>query len=257
MIPTLNRLAHTEVSAFGMPEPANVDGFKAAVRDAVELSAGERLSLSEDFGLTMLSAHDQPKYVLHPEEANLLSPRACTTKRIDCELGRAAAHFALEEIGFHDPVALLRGESGEPLWPDGIVGSITHCYPWSVAIAARSSQCFAVGIDLESLHRMEGPDISELICRRAELDWVHRGHFHQRLLMIFSAKEALYKALYPVCRRYIDFMEVELSWSPEHGCFHVQLLTSGLTNFPADRPIKVHCRCHDNFFFSVVIHKRA
>jgi 4'-phosphopantetheinyl transferase EntD len=129
---------------------------------------------------------------------------------------------------------------------------------WSLAIAARSSRCFAIGIDLESLQRIKGPDISHLICRNAELDWVYGGgHFHERLAMIFSAKEALYKALYPIFRRYIDFMEVELTWSPEQGCFQAQLLTARANEFPDDRPVKVYCRRHESFFFSLVFHKRA
>jgi 4'-phosphopantetheinyl transferase EntD len=257
-VSALSKLPHSEISAFDILAPAKVEAFKAALRDVVEQAAEQRLSVNEHVALAIMSAFGQPDYVLHPDEAKLLPARACSRKRIEFGLGRAAAHLAFEQLGFQDSARVLRGENGEPLWPDGIIGSITHCYPWNVAVAARSSYCVAIGVDLESLHRMEGPDISHLICRQAELDWVRDGRdFRQRLAMIFSAKEALYKALYPICRRYIDFMEVELAWSPEQSCFLAQLLTAGANEFPADRPVRVHCRGHENFFVSVVIHKRA
>lgn len=249
MIPTLDKLANTEISFIGMAEPAKAGAVKGAVDPVIE-QAGKQLPSDANLGAAILSAEQPPYYALRSDEARLLPSPACTRKKIEFELGRAAAHLAMQRIGHQHSVRVLRGEGGEPLWPDGIVGSITHCYPWSVAVAAHAAN-LAIGIDLESVKRIHGPDISYLICRNSELAWVQsgNGNFHERLAMIFSAKEALYKALYPLCRRYIDFMEVELSWLPP-GYFHALLLTHCGLDFPAGQLVRIQCHRSADLVFS-------
>jgi 4'-phosphopantetheinyl transferase EntD len=183
----------------------------------------------------------------------LLSPRACEIKRVQFTLGRVAARLALKQIGFDNPVPILRGEKGQPLWPDGITGSITHCYPWSVAVVAKSPNHLAIGIDLESVARIKGPDVCDLVCRDVERDWARAGcHFHERLAMIFSAKEAVYKAFYPLCQRYIDFKEVELSWSPEHHRFHCRFIGALSPRILLATLCDAHCRCSGDLVFSLL-----
>jgi 4'-phosphopantetheinyl transferase EntD len=218
-------------------------------------AADSSLGLGQNVGLAMVSGEDQASYALHAEEARILSPRACGRKRVEFALGRTAAHFALGQIGFGNPAPVLRGQKGEPIWPDGIVGSITHCHPWSVAVAVQCSNGFAIGVDLETKERMHGTDISDLVCREVELDWVRGGDFQQRLTMIFSAKEAVYKALYPLCRRYIDFKEVELTWFPEQHRFQGRFLTPLGPNVQQGQACAVHCRCHAELVFSCLVHQ--
>ena len=207
--------------------------------------------LRRNFGFAILSAEDQLEDTLHPEEIRLLPPRACRIKRVEFSLGRVAVRLALKQIGFDNPVPILRGEKGEPLWPDGITGSISHCYPWSIAVVAKSPNHFAIGIDLESTARFQGPDISDLVCRDVERDWARAGcDFQERVAMIFSAKEAVYKAFYPLCHRYIDFKEVELSWSPEDYRFHCRCITALSPSIPLGTACDIYCRCHGGLVFS-------
>ena len=219
------------------------------------VAADSSLRLGQNVGLAMVSGEDQASYTLHPEETRILSPRACGRKRVEFALGRAAAHFALKEIGFENAPPVLRGQKGEPIWPDGIVGSITHCHPWSVSVAVQCSNGFAIGVDLETKERIQGTDISDLVCREGELDWVRGGDFQQRLTMIFSAKEAVYKALYPLCRRYIDFKEVELTWFPEQHRFQGEFLAPLGPNVQQGQACAVHCRCHAELVFSCFVHQ--
>jgi len=218
-------------------------------------AADSSLHLAENIGLAIVSREDGANYTLHPEEVRILSPRACGRKRVEFALGRAAAHFALKQIGFENPPPVLRGQEGEPIWPDGIAGSITHCHPWSVAVAVKCSNRLAIGVDLETVEGIQGTDISDLICGEAELNWVRGGDFQERLTMIFSAKEAIYKAFYPLCRRYIDFKEVELSWFPEQYRFQGEFLAPFGPNLPQRRVCAVHCRCHAELVFSCLIHE--
>lgn len=218
-------------------------------------AAESSLSLSEHIGLAIVPAEDYANYVLHRDELRILSPRACVRKQIEFASGRAAVHLALNQIGFSNAFPLLRGQKGDPLWPEGIVGSITHCYPWNIAVAAKCSNPSAIGVDLETTERVQGADISELVCTSNELDWVHSGNSQKRLTMIFSAKEAVYKAFYPLCRRYIDFKDVELAWVPEQSCFRGKFLASFGSDLPRGHVCAVHCHWYAELVFSCLIHR--
>jgi 4'-phosphopantetheinyl transferase EntD len=215
--------------------------------------ADNSLRLGENVGLAVVSERNLVDYALHPEEELILSPSACPRKQVEFALGRAAAHLALGQLGLENPGPVLRGPGGEPLWGDGIAGSITHCFPWSAAVVVDSLRPFTVGVDLETMEGMQGTDISHLVCRDAELDWVRCGDFRERLTMIFSAKEAIYKASFPFCRRYIDFKEVELTWMPEQNRFQAEFLTPLSLDLPCGQASLVHCRSHAELVFSCVI----
>jgi 4'-phosphopantetheinyl transferase EntD len=230
-------------------------GLESVVSEALTAGDGS-LRLHENLAFAILSANDQANYTLHPEEAGVLAPRACRGKREEFALGRAVARLALQELGFEKPSPVLRGQGGEPLWPEGIVGSITHCYPWSIAVVGKYSNRFTIGIDCESVHRAKGADIGRLICRDRELQWVHNGGGHPgRLVMIFSAKETVYKAFYPLCRQYIDFKEVELSWLPAKSCFQGELLGDFGGRFLGSRSCAIHCRRCNDLVFSFLAHE--
>jgi 4'-phosphopantetheinyl transferase EntD len=216
--------------------------------------AGGFLRLGENVGLAVVSEKQLANYTLHPEEVRILAPRACRRKRVEFALGRTAANLALKQVGLENPGPVLRASSGEPLWPDGIVGSITHRYPWSVAVVINGSNRFAIGVDLEAIEGLQGTDISQLVCRQPELDWVHLGNFQERLAMIFSAKEAFYKAFYPLCRRYIDFKEVELVWSADPNRLQGKFSAPLGPNRSWGETCAVHSVRCGHFIFSFVIH---
>jgi len=112
-------------------------------------------------------------------------------RRTEFTLGRAAANLAVKQLGFESPPPVLKGERGEPLWPEGIVGSITHCGSSAIAAAAVGSVALSVRIDLENQDQIQTNDIPGLICGDAERKWaVEDGHYGNRLVMLFSAKVA-------------------------------------------------------------------
>ena len=87
--------------------------------------------------------------------------RAVPRRRAEFAAGRRCARAALARIGI-PPAPLLRGEDREPLWPDGAVGSITHCAGYVAAAVAATEVMLSVGIDAE----VHAPDSR----RRAEPD---------------------------------------------------------------------------------------
>lgn len=159
---------------------------------------------------------------LNFDQAPMMSAKACVTRRASWVRGRAAAHQALKRLGMTARAPISRSEQGEPIWPRGISGSITHCSPWSIAVATESFGSVFLGIDLENANRIQEFGIESVICRSSERVWIHEDcDALERLCRLFSAKEALYKSLFSSYRRYIDFNEVELSWSAADSAFYV------------------------------------
>lgn len=134
--------------------------------------------------------------------------------------GRACARAALAALGFADtPVPV--GAAREPVWPDGIVGSITHCGPHAAAVAAHRRITAGLGIDLEASEPLETGQVA-LICRPAERDWLRQHADRPELAkLVFSAKESVYKCLWPTVRQFIDFAAVGIRIDAEAGAFAI------------------------------------
>ena len=134
-------------------------------------------------------------------------PRAVAKRRNERAFGRACARSALAELGLA-PAAIAAGAGGEPQWPAGIAGSITHTDDHAAAAVLRGVA--ALGIDLESLaHTARVPDLLATVALASE-------RIHPAALL-FSAKESVYKCLY--AGRFLDFHDVELAIAP--GTFTV------------------------------------
>jgi enterobactin synthetase component D / holo-[acyl-carrier protein] synthase len=164
----------------------------------------------------------------HPGEAQIVA-RAVEKRRGEFATGRACARLALAKLGF-EPDPILAGERGEPLWPAGAVGSITHCDGYRAGAVARSADLLTLGIDAEP-HRPlpEGlaGDIArpEELARLAELARSQPAIHWDRLL--FSAKESVYKAWYPLAERWLGFEDATLTIDAGAGTFSARLLVSG------------------------------
>jgi len=119
--------------------------------------------------------------------------------------GRLAAAHALQQLGVSAVPGI--GVNGEPLWQRGIVGSITHSGTLAMAVAVKDENSM-VGIDCEALLTPhEAQEIKEGIINRAEeAILVQSGYpFALALTLAFSAKESLFKALYPTLKEYMGF----------------------------------------------------
>lgn len=130
----------------------------------------------------------------HPLEAGYVAS-AAPKRRRDFALGRFCAHEALVQMGRDEP-AIPIGASGAPVWPAGIVGSITHTQGYAAAVVAARNRFQAIGIDAE---RIGG--VTEALMPRlfgpAEQQWLMMLEAERRitaLTVLFSAKEAFYKA---------------------------------------------------------------
>ena len=135
---------------------------------------------------------------------------ADTRRQAEFAAGRECAHAALAELGAPaGPVP--PGPAGEPQWPAGIVGSLTHCADYRACAAARAETIAAIGIDAEPARPLpagliesvaapaERWPLAELRLAHPELPWE---------LLLFCAKEAVYKAWFPLTGHRLDFADV-------------------------------------------------
>lgn len=118
-----------------------------------------------------------------------------------------AAGRALAALTGHDS-AVGRGPDGAPVWPDGVVGAISHSGGAAVALVGQKTRYAGLGIDLETL--VADPErIAPALLTGAEAVRLPRDALH--VTLAFSAKESLFKALYPTVRSLFGFDAAELA----------------------------------------------
>jgi 4'-phosphopantetheinyl transferase EntD len=143
---------------------------------------------------------------------------AVATRRREYAAGRLLAHSLFAAFGV-DAMPLLNGPDRVPIWPAGMVGSISHCPTLCVVVVADASAIQGLGIDVEPAIALPG-EVAARVLSPTELQGIARLPPSLRAIadrLIFSAKEATYKALYPITRQFLDFpdMHVELGDSGE------------------------------------------
>ncbi|MGH3843161.1 MAG: 4'-phosphopantetheinyl transferase family protein [Pseudonocardiaceae bacterium] len=178
---------------------------------------------------------DPPDAVLYPGEAEVIS-RAVDKRRREFRTVRHCARRALRQLGL-PPAPVLRGERGEPLWPSGVVGSMTHCGGYRAAALALSCQVRALGIDAEP-HQPLPAGVLDVVAlederhRLSELAAADNATCWDRIL--FCAKETVYKAWFPLTRSWLGFEHADVTISPStinaaQGTFSARLLAPGPT----------------------------
>jgi 4'-phosphopantetheinyl transferase EntD len=150
-----------------------------------------------------------PGAELFPEEEGALGAPV-EKRRVEFVTGRACARRALRELGI-PPAPITSGGRGEPVWPEGVVGSITHCPGYTACAVARERDLLALGIDAEPNAELPAGVLPSIAFGdERELRLSERGVHADRLL--FSAKEAVYKAWFPLTGRQLAFEEVRVSF---------------------------------------------
>jgi 4'-phosphopantetheinyl transferase EntD len=308
-----------------------------------ELSADDaRRGLPRPVGVGIRRGADSGRPALFALEESCLGPGAGERRRFFFGLGRAAAREALAELGIA-PVAIGSGPGGEPLWPTGIVGAISHTGDLAIAIVGRAADYAGLGVDVERLTPGLSARAAKLVCTLSELAWAaadadsnerrtcnaagnerlardaagnerlardaagnerptwdaaenerrtwdaasgerrvwdaardeprtwgvasrerptgnaagdepRSGDVagdecrawgaagNERRTMIFSAKEAVFKATYPIERVWLGFSDAELAWDARRCAFEARLLKQPGEFLPVGSILQVHCR---------------
>ena len=137
--------------------------------------------------------------------------QAVQSRRAEFSTGRFLAADGLRELGV-GAFPLERGSHNEPIWPPGIVGSISHSSGVCVVAMARTQDMKFIGIDVES-STANVTKISELILTPGEYRYeamCESVTLADLTRITFCAKEAIFKGVFPLVARFVDFKEVAL-----------------------------------------------
>ncbi|MEE8435751.1 MAG: 4'-phosphopantetheinyl transferase superfamily protein, partial [bacterium] len=184
---------------------------------------------------------------LLPAEASLLTPGASSKRRREFALGRYCARTALRRLkrtagdgraregegGAEDstkdreqalrgrdeaaePAPILRGKGRAPLWPEGVVGSITHSGGMAAAAVADAHRYAGIGLDLERVGRSSGRLMNRILRpeERATLLALPAAWREAAFATVFSVKEGIYKALNPATGVFLGFQDAAIEAPP-------------------------------------------
>ncbi|MET8289660.1 4'-phosphopantetheinyl transferase [Streptomyces sp. RPA4-2] len=155
---------------------------------------------------------------LYPEE-EALAVTFVHKRRSEFAAVRGCARQAMEKLGVA-PRAIPRGDSGAPIWPAGLIGSMTHCEGYCAASLAHAGDLASLGIDAEP-HQELPEDVIVSVALPTENDRLRRlaerdpsVHWDR---LLFSAKESVYKAWFPLMGQWLDFLEADIDLFEDAG----------------------------------------
>lgn len=139
--------------------------------------------------------------------------------------GRRCARWALARLGV-DNASIPVGTDREPVWPKGVVGSITHSRGFCAAAVTQAPHIMGIGIDAEH-HQPLSSVVEASVCRPEELSWIATNTGEENVhwsTVIFSAKECVHKCFFPINRLYLDFHDALVTLTPDEGRFSVEIV---------------------------------
>jgi 4'-phosphopantetheinyl transferase EntD len=191
---------------------------------------------------------------LLPDERRVLSASAVAARRLSFAMGRVAARRALVALGQFERFALVQGRRGEAIWPAAVVGAITHSADVALAATAWRIDAAGVGLDIEPLARRVRSGVKKHIADGDEQSWIMQGpggcwpeievaqrEQDARLKMLFCAKEAVFKAFYPLAQVHLDFLDAKLRWIAELNRFDGTLGCAAGPAYPPGYGFQVNC----------------
>ena len=153
---------------------------------------------------------------LHPVEAEQIAG-SVAGRRADFAWARACAREAMGRLGV--PAGpIVRGGRGMPVWPPGVVGTLTHTNGLRAAALASADRVRSVGLDVEP-HAPLADGVLEAVSLPEEAAWVRAVGAEIRSVhwdtLLFTAKEATYKAWFPLTRRWLGFADAHITLVPD------------------------------------------
>ena len=204
-----------------MPRQDRLADFSGeeAWAEAAAITKSLRPLLPDDVEICCEPVRDEVQ-TLFPFEHEIIA-RAVQKRRDEFSTGRHMARNLLEKIGA-GRIEIPTNENRGPIWPDGVVGSITHSSGLCAVTLASSAKYLTIGLDIERIGAVT-PDIMRSISHSAEVD-TYAGAFSSEALRtaLFSTREAVFKAYNPVTESYLGHKEVEVTM--DGSAFSARLL---------------------------------
>ncbi len=174
---------------------------------------------------------DEAALAAYNIDCSHFSEYATPKRRLEFVAGRICAHEALAQLGIDTPLR-LDGDK-HPIWPADSIGAITHSNGYAAAMVGRRTEIAGIGIDTEKRIADETAEkIQSKILSDGEKEYGQRlEDFPRYLTTLFSAKESLYKALYPSVKQFFGFHDALITLA-DHNRFRFQLTKSLTPQFP-------------------------
>lgn len=168
--------------------------------------------------------------------------KASAKRKREFIAGRHCATRALHAAGQHGAVVGI-DERGLPAWPAGWTGSISHCSDLALALVVPLSACDGVGIDIENWIDPSGYiDIVEQVALPGELARLPGHSPEHALSLLFSAKETLYKALFPQVGQFFDFHAASVRGATTEW-IELELRRDWSRQWRRGRVLRIHYAC--------------
>ena len=146
---------------------------------------------------------------LDPAERNLVAG-AVDSRKAEFGDARWCAHRAIEELtGKPSAKPILRGERGMPIWPNQITGSMTHTDGFRAAVVAPRLLVRSIGVDAEIAQPLPEGVLASIASER-ELSRMGETGLACADRLLFCAKEATYKAWFPLTGRWLGFEDADI-----------------------------------------------
>jgi len=172
-------------------------------------------AMSATLNLSAMVQHVDPHElsIIYPYLAN-----STLSRKVEHHAGRICAEIANSIFNSNyrttTDASVKRGIFGEPIWPSGIVGSITHTQDFACAVSAPASMYYGIGIDSEKYtSEISCIDIAAFCLNSNERRYFSKislQNYKKIIIIIFCIKEAFYKAIYTHINRSIDLSEIEV-----------------------------------------------
>jgi len=178
--------------------------------------------LFSDCVVTECCRVEEKEYELYPEERVSIQ-NAVAKRRQEFGAGRLCARNALTRLGINK-YPLYKGADGVPIWPNGIIGVISHSHNWCVAAVAKKNDLRALGLDIETIDRVS-MRIAKKVLTPVEMEWINAGdeEAQKRLALLFSAKETVFKCVAPLYGKRLGFYDMVVTHVTEEQSFEVKL----------------------------------
>lgn len=189
------------------------------------------MPLNIEYAITEIA--DYEGQMAYPEEMSMIK-RARKRRKVEFVAGRLTVKEILSRFGV-EKYPILAGHYREPIWPSGIVGSISHCAQYCFVAAAKKDHYISIGVDVEPNEPLH-ESLEHIICTVKEKRWVFEQNLNLKKAvhdvywrrMIFSAKESVYKCVFPLIFKHLDFHEVMIGISEDRKNFIVQPISDHL-----------------------------
>ena len=189
---------------------------------------------------------------LFPEERAAVD-QAVSQRQVEFAAGRLCARKALGILGVH-PCPIRVGSHREPDWPEGIAGSITHSQSRCAAAVCWRDVTGSIGIDIQA-HEPLPQNVGRLVCTPSERAWIERQVPRTVCweTLLFSVKESVFKAWFPVAGTWLDFHDAAVSVDVTRATCSIVILPPAGDLAPAQWRMRASYAVSDEYLVTCVV----